>query len=420
MMRQEQKMQQKLYKVDSNAARQLFAHTQDQYAGYLRKLRSDTAVTRSTLSGVYHPYLDSLQGSMSFLQNNPRLSGNLPQVQAASAQLQTLESKMQVATDAQNFIQQRKQQLSNYISTHVSLQNLMSKPLGSLERQTYYYTQQLRQYKEMWDNPDRLIDQALSLLDKLPSFNNFMHANSQLAGLFGVPGGAASTANVAGLQTRDQVSQVIQDQVASGGPGGAGALQSDLGAAQGQLDTYKSKLASLGAGNGGMDMPAFKPNDQKTKSFLKRLQVGFNLQSTHNSYYLPMTTDLGLSLAYLLGHGNDVGIGASYKLGWGNGIRDIAFSSQGVGLRSFVDIKVKGSFSATGGFEYNYTTPQPVFRQYPRLREWTKSGLIGATKSISTKMRAVKKTTLSLLWDFLSYEQIPRTQPFLFRVGYSF
>ena len=167
-------------------------------------------------------------------------------------------------------------------------------------------------------------------------------------------------------------------------------------------------------------MPDFKPNDQKTKTFWKRLQYGTDFQTTRNSYMFPMTTDFGLSIAYNLGHNNLLGVGASYKLGWGNGIQHIAFSNQGVGLRSFLQIKIQGTFSATGGFEYNYNTPFTAYQQIKLLQDWTKSGLIGVTKTISIKNRVFKNTSVSLLWDFLSYQQVPQTQPFLFRIGYTF
>jgi hypothetical protein len=81
---------------------------------------------------------------------------------------------------------------------------------------------------------------------------------------------------------------------------------------------------------------------------------------------------------------------------------------------------IKGSFSATGGFEYNYTTPFNSYQQLKQMQYWTKSGLLGVTKTVSMKSRVFKKTQLQLLWDFLSYQQVPRTQPLLFRIGYSF
>ncbi len=107
-------------------------------------------------------------------------------------------------------------------------------------------------------------------------------------------------------------------------------------------------------------------------------------------------------------------------MGTGNGIDHIAITGQGIGLRPFfVNIKIKGSFSLSGAFEYNYTTPFTSYQQLRQIQYWSKSGLIGVTKTISTKSKVLKQTTLSLLWDFLSYSQSPPTQPFLFRIGYN-
>jgi hypothetical protein len=54
------------------------------------------------------------------------------------------------------------------------------------------------------------------------------------------------------------------------------------------------------------------------------------------------------------------------------------------------------------------------------LSKWQQSGLVGISKVISIKSKFFKKTKLQLLWDFLSYEQVPRTQALKFRVGYNF
>ena len=406
MQRREEKLRRKLSAVDSNAAKQLFATSSQQYAALLQKIQTDTGSRGKPLNGAYMPYADSLKGMLEFLHKD--------------GQFQALQARMQNADEAKAFINQRKQQMGQYISQHTDLQGLLGKQYAGIKQDVYYYSQQLREYKEMWDHPDQLEQQALTLLNKYPAFQTFMKNNSQLAGLFNLPANYGAPAGVAGLQTRAQVAALVQQQVAAGGTGAQAALQSNLQDAQSQLDDYKDKLTRLGHGNGDIDMPDFKPNDQKTKTFWKRLEWGANFQTTHNNYYFPTVTDLGLSLGYRLGHSNTVGAGVSYKIGWGNGIQHIALSSQGVGLRFFLDIKIKGSFSATGGLEYNYTTPFTSYQQLKQLQYWTRSGLIGISKTVSMKSRVFKKTRLQLLWDFLSYQQVPKTQPVLFRVGYQF
>ena len=99
-----------------------------------------------------------------------------------------------------------------------------------------------------------------------------------------------------------------------GGNGQMPDLEQRLESAQSQLNQYKDKLSKLGTGGPDVDMPDFKPNDQKTKSFLKRLELGTDFQTTRNNYYFPAVTDLGLSVGYKLGHSNSLGVGASYKL----------------------------------------------------------------------------------------------------------
>ena len=459
MQAREQKLQQKLMAIDPAGAQSLFAGSTQRYAALEQQIRQDTGSRKQGLTGVYPAYLDSLQGSVKFLQQNPSLIGGTapaaggsalstsvpgvqgtslsPQLQAnlqgAGTQLQALQAKMGDADQAQAFMQQRKQVIGQYLVQHGLSTGPLSKLYGGMNQQVYYYSQQLRQYKEMWTNPDQLTQKALAVLNRQPAFQTFMKDNSMLGGLFNLPGSYSTPQAISGLQTKAQVAALVQAQAGGGLPGAGGGaaggasagggmdgLQSNLQNAQSQLDGYKSKLSSLGSGNGDMDMPNFKPNDQKTKTFWKRLEYGADFQTTHTNYYYPMVTDFGASLGYKLGHNNVVGIGASYKLGWGNGIQHIAFSSQGVGLRSFLQIHIKSSFSATGGFEYNYTTPFASFQNLRQLQDWTKSGLVGVTKTVSLKNRVFKKTSVSLLWDFLSYQQVPQTQPFLFRVGYNF
>ena len=177
-------------------------------------------------------------------------------------------------------------------------------------------------------------------------------------------------------------------------------------------------------------MPNFKPNNQRTKSFWKRLEYGTNLQTAHGNYFYPTTTDMGLSVGYKLNNNSTIGIGGSYKMGWGQNIQHIALSSQGASLRSFLDTKLKGSFYVSGGFEYNYQPLSVTMQstntngsQTPPLAgwsDWQQSGLIGFSKIISVKTKFFKQTRLQLMWDFLSYEQVPRAQPIKFRVGYNF
>ena len=422
MAQSEQRMQQKLSAVDPNAAKSLFANSQQQYAALGAQIKTDTGNRQTTFSGQYHPYADTLQGAMAFLQSHPQVltSGTAAKLQAASSQFQALQAKMQDADIAKAYVQSRQQQISEYLAAHANVAGILGKPLAGMQEEQVYYTQRVQQYKAMLSDPSALAQQALSMLGRLPAFQSFMTTHSQLGSLFHLPGNYSTPQAVNGLQSKEQVAGLVKSQVSAGGSGGASALQANLQSAESSLDGYKDKLRQLGLGNGDAQMPKVEPNDQKSKSLLGRLQYSFNFQTTHNSIYYPSLLTLGLGLGYKLGHSNVIGIGASYEMGTGNGINHIAITGNGLGLRSFATIKLKTSFSLYAGLEYNYTTPFTNYQQLRQLQYWTRSGLIGVQKTVSMKSNVFKQTTLALLWDFLSYQEVPQTQPLLFRIGYTF
>lgn len=435
MARQEQRLQKKLSAVDSNGSKQLFAGMPERYEALAQRLKTDTGSGVAGLSGEYRPFTDSLRGTLAFLrQHQELLSGvkgpaQIADLGAATGQLQALQAKLQDASRIDEFLQQRKAQISQYLSKYTQLPSGVSSTFNSYKKNLVYYRQQVNEYKDILDDPDKMLRTALVVLNKFPAFTSFMKSNSALSGIFSMPGTigpgvpAPGTANPAapvatGLMTRDQVLSNLQSQLGTNGPNAAAISQQNIGSAQGQVDELRSKL---GSGSGGdVDMPNFKPNSQKTKSFLKRLQLGTNLQTTHSDFYFPTTTDIGLSLGYKIDDNNIVGLGASYKIGWGSDMNHIKIGSQGAGLRSFLDVRVRKTWFATGGFEYNYQLPFSSIKPLQDLSHWQKSGLIGVSKVISMKTRVFKNTKLQLLWDFLSYQQIPKTQPFLFRLGYGF
>jgi hypothetical protein len=431
----EAKMREKLTKHDSTGAKTLYAQDpQVAYNALLQRLKKDSATANRIISGQYLPFADSLKTALNFLNKNPQLldlSKIAPgDLQSSLSRINQLQSKMQDADQIQQFIQQRKEQFKQYLSRFTKLPSGVSNLYAGYNKQLYYYSAQVNAYKEMLNDPDKMFKTALGLLNRLPAFSSFMQKNSLFAGLFHLPAptgpsgplgpsGLTQTAT-SGMATRSQVSEFIKKSVGTGIPNIESFTQKSIQSAQGQLDQVRSKLSAFGTAGGEIDVPNFQPNDQKTKSLFKRLQYGFNMQTLHSSTYFPTTTDIGLSLGYKLDNKNVIGVGASYKMGWGNDVRHIQMSSQGIGLRSFLDINIEKTFYASGGFEYNYQQPFTSFQQINNLDCWQQSGLIGITKMVSMNTKMLKETKLQVFWDFLSYQQVPRTAPFKFRIGYNF
>jgi hypothetical protein len=257
----------------------------------------------------------------------------------------------------------------------------------------------------------------LGIVREIPAFNDFISKNSFLAQLFPMPNGYGTADALQGLQTRTGVQQQLGQRLAGAGTNPQQYLQQQLQAAQSELNALKDKVNKLGGGSSDMAMPEFKPNSQKTKSFWKRIEYGLNIQSQKTNAFLPTTSDIALMMGYKLNDKSTIGIGAGYKLGWGKNISNIHLTSQGVSLRSYVDIKIKGSIWISGGYEGNYQHEFTKLDQLKDVNAWQKSGLIGVTKKYYI---AKKKGNMQLLWDFLSYSQVPRTTALKFRVGYNF
>ncbi|MEJ0105009.1 MAG: hypothetical protein WDO19_21750 [Bacteroidota bacterium] len=72
------------------------------------------------------------------------------------------------------------------------------------------------------------------------------------------------------------MNQLIQNQAAGGGTNGMQQIQANVQQAQGALQQLKSKIEKYGSNASDGDIPDFKPNNQKTKSLLDRLEYGNN------------------------------------------------------------------------------------------------------------------------------------------------
>lgn len=430
LARQEHKLRKKLWKKDSTLAKQLFDGADEKYA-QLKSLnlstpkqsnKSDVTLSLPKGSSVYSGHLDSLTTSLKLLQDQNIT--NQPALQKTLDQYKALQLKLNASGQIKNYITQRREFLKEQFKKLG-----MIKELKKFRKQVYYYQAQVTEYKRAFEDPNKLEEKLLLLAMKLQQFKNFFAKNSLLGSLFALPNSNAinTTASLAGLQTRAMISQSIISRFGSSASV-TQMLQQNVQSAQGQLDQLKSKLSSYSTGSygngddfsspeGGGRRGAFKPNNQKTKSFFQRLEIGSNVQSQRARYFFPVTSDIGLSLGYKLNDKSILGIGASYKLGWGSNWSNIRLSHQGIGLRSYLDWKIKGSVYLSGGYEQNYRSLIISIGQLKNYSAWQTSGLVGLNKkySISKKIKGEMK----LLWDFLSYQQVPRTQPIIFRVGYS-
>ena len=417
LARWESKIKDLLEKVSPETAQKLFGNNQLTFTTALQKLREGKTVIEGYRI-KYNEYRDKLTTSIKYLEEQKdKLDTKLIKpIANAKQKLTELEETISNTEAVEQFIKERRKQLLNEAVKYLG----KSKYLTKIDKEAYYYVETLRNYKELFSDRKKAEQLAYKILNKIPAFKKFTEQNSMLASLFRMPGsGNADPSSFAGLQTRESVQALLQDRIAIGGPNAQQQIGQNFQQGQAELNALKNKVIQSGGSSSDANMPNFKPNSQKSKTFLQRLEYGSNFQFGKSNSLTPTTADIALSVGYKLNDKSIVGIGASYKMGLGS-IQRLSISHQGVGLRSFVDWKLKKQFFVSGGFEMNYLAGFKNISQLKNSNGWQQAGLVGLTKKFNIQTKFFKATNVQLLYDMLHKQHVPVSQPVLFRIGYSF
>lgn len=411
MQAQEERLRRSVLMKDPALATTLFGDLDKEYS----LIKSKASGKLNT--GEYLNHFDSLKTAILFLETGDITGGlNKSKLKESFSNLDELDNRLSYSDRLARLIEERTQFLKHQLES-LSL----NKEFKRYQQLAYNYKAQLSAYRNMINQPGKIEALLVETLSKVPLFQDFFAHNSRLSQLFFVPGSSgSSTAPLQGLQSISSVAQIIQSRFGADVPA-AQLVQQNLQQAQPQINELKNRAAQYASGSFGNDknggeLPGSRPDDLKYRSFLGRLQFGYNLQSQASQWYFPATMDIGLSLGYKIKRSGVTGAGVSYKLGVGKSWNNIRMTHEGIGLRSFLDWKLKGSYYLSGGYEMNY---HAVFHKLPELRNysaWQRSGLIGFSKQVPLKGK--KSFQTKILWDFLSYYQKPEAQPVIFRIGY--
>jgi hypothetical protein len=419
LRKQEEKMKMKMVKIDSLKAKEIFANAEQKYKEFEQELEAK-------LNGKkYIPSLDTLISSLKFLEQNPQLVSQIKdgkkQINDAMGKVNSLEDRIQKAEEIKEFLKERKQFLKDQLGKFGTDSYRYTKQLKKLNTHIYYYSAQLDEYKSMLKYHKKAERKAVELLSKTKIFRDFMLKNSMLASLFRLPGRTndpLTQNNLAGLQTRAQVSSLIQQQAASGGSNGQAQFSQYLQDAQSRLNELKNKINQFGGNSSEMELPeGFKPNAERTKTFFQRIKLNTDFQTTRHNSLFPVTSDLGLAIGYKLNEKSTIAVGSSFKIGWGAGFNHIRLSSQGVSLRGGIDWKLKGNLFVTGNYEQNYFTEINNISQLRNYNSWKTAALLGLSKKYNAgKGRGGE---IKILYDVFYNRPPIRTQPLIVRFGYN-
>jgi hypothetical protein len=418
-LRKLQKEEESIYKKllsskDSLAAKAQLEEIRNRYATLQEKLKSPAAAVSAANVKDYVPWLDSTGTALKFLDQQG-IAGN---IKNALSKVESFNGRLQQADEIKKFIRERQEQLKQ------QLENLgLVKELKKFNKEIFYYAEQIKEYKEILKDPKKIERKAIELISKTKLFQDFMKKNSMLASLFRMPvdnpDDPASMASLAGLQTRASVNSLIQQTIAAGGPDAQQAFQQNIQQAQQQLNQLKDKVNKWGGGNSNDIMPeGFKPNEAKSKTFLQRINLSADFQTMRHNRLFPISSDLGFALSYLLNSNSHLSVGSSFKIGWGSGFNNIRISSQGVSFRGGLDWRLKGNIFFAGSYEQHYFSEIRSITQLQNYSSWKTAALFGVQKKFVTKKN--KGGQVSLLYDMFYNRPPVKTQPIIFRIGYSF
>jgi len=438
MQQREDRLRAKIAATDSVKAQQLFGNAALKYQSLESRIAAPLETSKTATLKEYIPGVDSMQTTLAFLSTKslPGVSVNsadLSRIGSLQSEMQQLQGRLQQANEAQDFLRERESQLKTQLSGLG-----LTKQLVGMNKEVYNYQEQLRQYKEILNDKEKLEQEVLSKATQIPAFKRFWQQNSIFASLFPMPQSVTNDPSTAvlGLPTRSQVQAAVIGQAApaqgapaQGSPpqgsmdGGSpsGALQQQITNGQDQAMDAQGRLSQLGGGgsasNGNATMPDYTPNSQRTKTFFKRIFSFYSFQTESATPALPAIANIGAGVGYKLSDKMQFGFGAAYRLGMGRSLNDISFSSQGVSLRSFLNMKFKGSLWISGGYEGDYLQAFSKLRDLKIESLWQKSALLGLMKKYKI---GKKEADITLLYDFLAATHKATAQPLVFRIGRSF
>ncbi|MFT3945665.1 MAG: hypothetical protein QM763_01725 [Agriterribacter sp.] len=446
LSKQERKIKKQLAKIDSSKAAEIFGDVKERYESLSQKLNGATGKFDKITSGEFIPGLDSLQGSIAFLKDAANIVSKTKDIRrklgSSLNQANQLQNKLKEAGDIQSYLQERQQQLQQLLGSYTSLPQSVSKCFGKYRQDVYYYSQQVKEYKEILNDPDKLARKILSTLQTMPAFSKFFSRYSMLASLFPAQDNYGTPQALAGLQTRADLQQVLQQQLALPATNGANAnpaqyLQQQMQQAQGELSKLKDKLNQLGINGGGgsnMVMPEnFMPDATKTKRLKERIVYSVNFQTQKSGTYYPLSSEIAMTIGYKLTDKAVAGLGISGRAGFGKSWKQVRLTGEGLGGRFFAEWKAPSPFGGAGGgfiaslwftagAEINYNRTIESLAVFKNYSNWTKSALAGLTKkySMNSPLKKGKKVegTMSVLYDFLYNKHIPPTPAVVWRVGW--
>jgi hypothetical protein len=403
----EVRIKQSIEKVNPELAKHLFSESAMSFQRMLSEW--DELVVNRRPGSAYDAYTDNLGSTLHYLQT----SQNSPQLQNAISTYRSLDSQQMRMAVLKKMMRERKTQLINAVIKA----GTSNKYVQKMQKESFYFAETIRNYSDLFSDEKGWEEKVLSSLKNNPNFQTFCAKNSVLAGLF--PNQANSGLPVdQGLQSRQALTEMLVQKAGGNLEQLKKAAGPGLTEAQEQFRSLKNKAKDLQGVNAETEFPNFKPNTQRGKTLLQRLEYGFDFQLSRSNQYIPGGANIGFTLAYRLNDKSEMGIGFSNQV-------DLNFNPKfriqmnSFGLRGFLNWKLRKQIAVYGGYEHAFGT-RTTSNEQTREATSIPSALLGLQKKVNLGKGWLKTARLQLLYDWLSHTAKGSGKPLVFRIGYTF
>lgn len=367
------------------------------------------------IKAPYDEYRDKLITSLAYIKSEKDKFSKpyINAVDKAQENAAELEQNLANTEAVEQYIKQRKKELIGLCIKYLG----KSRYLKKINKESYYYIETIRNYKEIFSDPKKAEQTAKEILNKIPAFKKFFSQNSMLASLLGTGSeDFTNQASLAGLQTRAAVSSMLQSNFKNASGGAAQYLSNQMQQAQSQLNQLKIKLPKTNKQN---EARGFKPNSQHAKTFWQRIEYGINYQFAKTNAFLPNAADIALTAGYKLNNRSIIGIGINYKMGIGS-FSKLQITNQGIGFRTCLDWKITGKLYASTSVEFMHNDGFKQVSELQQYKLWQTSGLIGVSRKLNISNQFFSATKIQVLYDVFYNKKQPVAKPFVFRVEHTF
>jgi hypothetical protein len=296
----EKRMQNKLCKLNPVLSDYLFRYPLATNLKLREKLKGGTQN-----SSEYFAMLDSMEVAVNYIEKKNAETGakDLEVKHSEKAKQNILEAKktLNEMSGIQQYLRTRKKQLNASLKKYPEL----SGDLMSYDKSTYYFREQVNEYKNIFKDPSHIEGKVFDQLRRDNSFGSYMKDNSELSKIFnptpalpkgdGAAAASGIPASVPGLSSSDlslpasglsppssnqmqtiaQTEQMIQSSIKELGHGAKEIIEKNMGDMHSKMAKLKYGFPNL---TNPADIPNFKPNPLKTKRFIDRFEYGMDFQ----------------------------------------------------------------------------------------------------------------------------------------------